>query len=157
MKSQIHKLESKQEKILESFIFTFFEPTRTKRKNSGNELDYISTTLDKIFKQNFGFNLNRRQIENAYKKLGYQIFYKNGIYNSETKKSSPKKNGEINLKISGFQSGIESPYTYFDIDPKIVRTLMRTISKLSETTNISKHYEVESMRKKILEFKNEIK
>jgi hypothetical protein len=46
--------------ILDNFIQEFLPPRGNKRKNSGNELDYVTTTLDRVFKQNFGFNLNQR-------------------------------------------------------------------------------------------------
>lgn len=156
MNNFIPKLEIEQYKILEKFINNFFEPTNSKRKNSGNELDYIFTSLDKVFKQNFGFNLHRQHIEETLVKLGFQIFYKNQTYNSDTKIYSPSTDGEITIKMIAMNGRIESPYTYFDIDPKIVRQLMRTTAKLPETTNTNKYYETERMKKKIEEFKKEL-
>jgi hypothetical protein len=146
-------LNSNQQKQLEKFIFNFFEPTGTKRKNSGNELDYVYNTLDRVFKQNFGFNLNRRTLAITFEKLGFAVFYKNETYNSETKKFSPSVNGEIKNKTVGLGNGVEAPYTYFDIDPKIVRQMMRTTSTLPETTNQKKYFETKNMRDRILEFR----
>jgi hypothetical protein len=156
MKSSRNKLPAEQDKLFEKFILTFFERTGTKSKNSGNELNYITTTLDRVFKQNFGFNLDRRTIENKFEELGYSVFYKNETYNTDTKKHSPSINGEIKLKQVGLDSGIEAPYTYLDISPKTVRQLMRTTTTLTETTNETKYIETEIMRKRILAFKCEI-
>lgn len=82
-------MDKNQKILLENFIVEFLPPTGTQRKNSGNELDYITRTLDKVFIQNFGFNLSKFEITNCFSRLGYQIFDKKGIFDYETKKIKP--------------------------------------------------------------------
>lgn len=147
------KFDKTQKLIIEKFLLVFLEPIPSERKNSGNELDYITTTLDRIFKQNFGFNLDRRTIENKFQQLGYKVFHKNQTYDPDKKRHSPSINGEIIGKQVGLGTDIEPPYTYFNVDPKTIRILMRTTATLPESTNNAKYMETELMKKKIIEFK----
>lgn len=146
------KLSREQEQIFVHFIITFFEPTGSKRKNSGNELSYVVNTLDRLFKKYFGFNLDRRIVEVTFEKLGYAIYNRNETYNPDTKKHFPSIDGEIKSKVVGIGNEIEAPYTYFEIDPKIVRQLMRTTVTMTENSNQAKHFETLTMQKRILEF-----
>jgi len=47
-------LNEEQQQLLDKFIESFLPKRGNKRKNSGNELDYVSNTLDKLFKREFG-------------------------------------------------------------------------------------------------------
>jgi hypothetical protein len=139
-------MEKNQKKILENFIIEFLPPTESKRKYSGNELDYITRTLDKVLIQNFAFNLSKFEIADCFFELGYQIFYKNGVFDSTTKK----------IKLTNEDAGyflILNCFTYFNISPKSMRQLMLTTSKLSEITNCRKIHNTEKMIIKIDLFK----
>ena len=139
-------MENNQKKLLENFIVDFLPPTENERKYSGNELDYISRTLDKVFIQNFGFNLSKEEIAYCFFKLGYQIFDKNGVFDSNTKKIKPtNEDEEYFLTIDCF--------TYFNISPKSMRQLMLITSKLSKITNSEKIDETKKMKIKIENFK----
>ena len=139
-------MNNNQKEILENFIVEFLPPTESKRKYSGNELDYITRALDKLFIQNFGFNLSKEEIAYCFFKLGYQIFDKNGVFDSNTKKTKPTITNE-----SYFLS--LNCYTYFDISPKSMRQLMLITSKLSKITNSEKSDENQKMKIKIENFK----
>lgn len=139
-------MNNNQKEILENFIVEFLPPTESKRKYSGNELEYITRTLDKVFIQNFDFNLSKEEITFCFFKLGHQIFNKNGVFDSNTKKMKPTYEDE-------------SPFLsldcniYFDISPKSMRQLMLTTSKLSEITNYKKIDDTEKMQIKLEIFK----
>lgn len=138
-----------QKEILENFIVKFLPPTGNQRKYSGNELEYITRTLDKVFIQNFGFNLSKEEVAYCFFKLSYQIFEKNGCFDLNTKK----------VKTSNADEGyffILNCYTYFNISPKTIRQLMLTTSKLSEITNSVKIDNNEKMKIKLEIFKNKI-
>lgn len=140
----------KNKKILiENFIVEFLPPTGTQRKYSGNELDYITRTLDKVFLRNFGFNLTKEEIAYCFFKLGYQIFDKNGVFDSNTKKIKPTNEDE------GYFLTLDC-FTYFNISPKSMRQLMLTTSKLSEITNSVKIDVTEKMKIKLEKFKNKM-
>ena len=139
-------MENNQKKLLENFIIEFLPPTGNQRKHSGNELEYITRTLDKVFIQTFGFNLSKEEIAYCFFKLGYQIFDKNGVFDSNTKKTKPTIINE-----SYFLS--LNCYTYFDIRPKSMRQLMLITSKLSKITNSEKIDETKKMKIKIENFK----
>lgn len=79
-------MNNNQKILLENFIVEFLPPSGTQRKNSGNELDYITRTLHKVFIQNFGFKLTKEEVAYCFFKLGYEIFDKNGCFDSTTKK-----------------------------------------------------------------------
>jgi hypothetical protein len=64
-------MKNNQKKLLENFIIEFLPPTENKIKRSGNELEYITRTLDKLFIQNFSFNLSKTEITESFSRLGY--------------------------------------------------------------------------------------
>lgn len=159
MKTKEKVLDANQQRILEKFIIHFFEPTDHKRKTSGNELDYITKTLNKVFIRNFGFNLDRSMVANTFTSLGYNVFHKNQTYKSDTKKFVPAYKGEI-MEISYAPFGeTELPYTYYNIDTKVVRHLMLSVCKLDENPSTEKRKENEDLRKQIVDFReaNQIK
>jgi hypothetical protein len=142
-------MKNNQNKILENFMAEFLPPTGNQQKYSGNELDYITRTFAKVFIQNFGFKLTKEEVAYCFFKLGYQIFDKNGCFDSTTKK----------VKTSNADEGyffILNCYTYFNISPKTMRQLMLTTSKLSEITNSEKINNTEKMKFKLEKFKNKI-
>lgn len=147
------ELNKKQLDLLETFINSFLPKRGNKRKNLGNELDYVTTTLNKIFIQNFGFNLNRCQILEIFKKMGYEIFEVNSTWDAEEKVYKPSKNGN-SWKIVGFSQIKESPYTYIDISSTIIRELMRTTMNLPEHTNSERVKNTEMLKQKIADFKS---
>jgi hypothetical protein len=135
--------------LLENFILEFLPPTWTQRKYSGNELEYITRTLDKVFIQNFGFNLSTEEVAYCFFKLGYQIFDKNGVYDLNTKKTKPTNEDEgCFLTLDCF--------TYFNISPKSMRQLMLITSKLSQITNSLKIDDVEKTKNKLEFFKKKL-
>jgi hypothetical protein len=132
------ELTQKQMALLEEFIKQFFTPIQNKRKNSGNELPSINSTLSRVFKKNFDFHLSESYIVEAFEKQGYErLFEKDtGLQNAFTFRGAS-------------HSGV-----YINIDTKIIRCLSRTTTKLPTSTNPEKREEVENMKEKILKFKN---
>lgn len=141
-----------KDELLVKFLQHFFEPTNNKRKNSGNELEYISDTLNRVFKQNFGLSLTPSEVHQAFERCEFEIFYRNAEYDTESKKITPKIDGQIDTKVSG-RIGDEiyagSPYTFFNIKPSVVRVLKRTTATLPKSTSEEKLKEVNEMREKI--------
>lgn len=115
-------LTDNQSYILESFIKQFLPKRGNKRKHSGNELEYVSNTIDRIIKRNFGFNLKRQNVLEVFIKLGYDIFTKKGDWNCETKEYQPSKIGEY-IRIEDFYSDFDAMFIYIDIDPINLREL----------------------------------
>lgn len=142
-------MKNNQKKLFENFIIEFLPPTGSKRKYSGNELDYITRTLDKLFSQNFSFNLSKTEITECFSRLGYQIFDKIGIIDYENKKIKP-------AFINDSNKSLPIKFIYFEISPKTMRQLMLATRKLSEITNSEKIDKNEKMKIKIEIFKNKI-
>ncbi|MEZ7498189.1 hypothetical protein QO200_05490 [Flavobacterium sp. Arc3] len=142
-------MEKNKKKLLENFIIEFLPPTGNKRKYSGNELDYITRTLDKVFIQNFGFNLSKEEIADCFSRLNYEIFDKIGILDYEKKRIKPAFIDESNTSLP-------IQFIYFEISPKTMRQLMLTTSQLSEITNSKKTDDTEKMKIKLELFKNKI-
>jgi hypothetical protein len=46
-----NKLNKNQQVILKEFITRFLPQRGNKRKNLGNEIEYVQTALDKVFKK----------------------------------------------------------------------------------------------------------
>ncbi len=84
-----NKLTENQKGILRIFIEQFLPKRGTKRKNSGNEMEYIGSALNLVFKKNFGFNLNRQNIIEAFEEMEYSIFAKKSDWDPELKRTNP--------------------------------------------------------------------
>lgn len=140
-------MNNNQKEILENFIIEFLPPTESKRKYSGNELDYITRALDKLFIQNFSFNLSKTEITECFSRLRYQIFDKTGIVDYEKKRIKPAFIDESNTSLP-------IQFIYFEISPKTMRQLMLTTSKLSQITNSEKIDNTVKMKTKLEMFKN---
>jgi hypothetical protein len=140
-------MENNQKKTLENFIIEFLPPTENKIKRSGNELQYVARTLDKLFIQNFHFNVSKTEITEYFSRLGYQIFDKVGIVDFDNKRIKP-------AFMNQASKSLHIQFTYFNISPKTVRKLMLMTSKLSKITNSQKNDENEKMKIKLEIFKN---
>lgn len=144
MKIKNH-LKPSEQNILVSFVKVFLPPTGSKRKNSGNEIDYLSKTLDKVFVQRFGINISQNATLDLFKSLPDYLLF--------------EVDGELDLKdkiIKHSKSGFPSYFTYIDVSPKAVRLLRKTTAKLPDNTNSSKVAEVEELIRQVEEFKSQI-
>ncbi len=153
----MNKLNPEQWSILKQFIQKFLPQRGNKRKNSGNELDYVSITLNRVFIQHFGFNLERYEVIDAFEELGYQTFEREEEIDYDAKTSRPVINGTNKIKKIGVGNRLEAPFTFIDISAKTVRNLMRATATLPETTNPQKSYEVEKLKRELEGFKQSLK
>lgn len=149
-------LDQNQKEILESFIKSFLPKRGNKRKNSGNEIDYVDMTIDKIFIKYFGFNLSRQNILDAFEKLQYDIFVKKGDYDSEMKRYKPSAKG-THVRVGDGYSGSNAMYVYIDIAPPIVRELSLATFNPLPNTNADKILATQKMKKEIDLFKQTIR
>jgi hypothetical protein len=153
---KINELTSDQQEILESFIKQFLPKRGNKRKNSGNEIDYITTTLNKVFIKDFGFNISRKNILDTFAKLNYDIFNKNGEWKPDVKDYKPSKSGN-SIRFDEGYSDYNASFIYVDISPSIFRQLMLTIFTPPPHTKKEKIIGTEEMKKQIELFKRTIK
>lgn len=151
-----NKLDKNQKEILEAFIKKFLPKRGNKRKNSGNEIDYIGTTIDKVFIQNFGFNLSRQNILETFENLQYEIFTKKGVWNPETKNYKPSIKGK-SIRIGDGYSDQNASYIYIDVKPLIVRQLMLATLTLIPNTKKEKILATKDMKDQIELFKKKVK
>lgn len=149
-------LDKNQKEILESFIKSFLPKRGNKRKNSGNEIDYVGRTINKIFIKYFGFNLSRQNILDAFEKLQYDIFVKRGVYDTEIKVYKPSAKGTYVRSGDGY-SRYNAMYVYIDIDPTIVRALSLATFTPRPNTNADKILATQKMKREIYLFKQTIR
>lgn len=147
-----NKLDTNQKEILEIFIKTFLPKRGNKRKNFGNEIDYVGTTIDKIFIKYFGFNLSRQNILDAFENLQYDIFAKKGVYDSEIKEHKPSNKG-THVRLGDGYSEYSAMFVYIDIDSPIVRHISLATFTPRPNTKNSKILETEEMKKQMNLFK----
>jgi len=149
MKSQLDK---KQKTILRDFIKTFLPQTGTKRKNSGNELDYIHTTLDRLFIQHFEFNLTREEILNAFQELDYFIFPLKGDWDADNKIIKPSNTGNLIDYGNGY-STYNASFLYIEVKAETVRYLRKATATLPPNTNLDKYAKTTLLLENIKSFK----
>jgi hypothetical protein len=156
MKNEKPILHSKsQSLILNSFVRLFLPRTGNKRKNTGNELAYIHSTLDKLFIQHFGFNLCIKDVINVFHVLGYCFYSLKGEWNPENKDIRPSKHGTLVSGNASYQE-FNASFVYIEVKASDVRSLMRLTTVLPSHTNLDKKMLNESLMKEFTLFKNSV-
>lgn len=122
-------LTANQETIVKTFIQKFLPKRGNRRKHSGNELEYVSGLIDRVMKQQFGFNLTRKNVLKCFEELQYNIFTKNGDWDSENKKMIPSQKGDI-VRMGDAYSDYDAMFIYVDVEALLVRELKLSTSKL---------------------------
>lgn len=150
-----NQLNETQKDILKKFINSFLPPKGNKRKSSGNEIEYVGTTLDRLFKQNFGFNISRWDILHAFEDLQYNIFTKGGQWDSDKKIHKPSVAGKVVRVGDGYSEYIGS-FVYIDVDSLTMRQLRLSTSSLPAHTAKEKFEETEKMKARIGIFKQSV-
>ncbi len=159
MKTKETSLNNRQQQILESFIEKFLPQRGNKRKNTGNELEFVHSTIDRIFKKHFGFSLSFDDILTCFEKLNYTVFTKQGEWDWEKKDYRPSDTGGgTKLLIRGNEridiyERTNTAFIYIDIDAFKVRDLNRTSVWLSPETNAEKVIEQQRLLQEIEVFK----
>lgn len=149
------KLKDNQKKILKEFIIYFLPQRGNNRKYTTNEIGYVSRTLDKVFIQNFGFNLSSKEIMEEFEELGYKIFTKNGELDSDNKKVKPSINGTLINSHAG-NLGYDASFIYIDIDQSIIKQLMISTTVANPNTGEIKLEKEAKMKKELQNFKQNI-
>ncbi len=150
------KLEPHQKEILKKFILTFLPQRGNKRKGLKNEIEYISTTIDRILYQHFNFHITRKHILNAFEELKYPIFQKKSKWDSDKKEFVPLNQGTY-IRLDNSYKDYEATFIYVDIEPSIVGQLRLITSGLPPQTNKERQDEKEEMTKRIYLFEKTIK
>lgn len=146
------KLSNNQKLILKKFILHFLPKRGNKRKYTTNEINYIQRTLDKVFIQNFGFNLSSEDILDEFQELGYTIFTKKGLWDNETKIVKAYNEGSLINSAEGY-SGYDASFIYIDIDQATIKQLMISTATLQPNTSQIKLKKEEEMKKELHFFK----
>lgn len=151
----MRQISEDQKKILKEFIKFILPKRGNKRKGSSNELEYLSSTLNKVFIQNFGFNLSRQDILTAFEELEYEIFTRNGKWNSESKIYKPSTKGDSIRRGEGYDS-YDAAFIYIDIEQPIVRQLMLSTMSPLPNTGDKKIQQYNLVKKRLELFREQI-
>lgn len=146
------KLNDNQKLILREFITHFLPKRGNNRKYSTNEIEYVHKTLNKVFIQNFGFNISGKQILEEFEELGYTIFTKKGLWDSETKIVKPATKGDVITSNESY-TGYDACFIYIDIDQSVVKQLMNSTTVANPNTREIKLEKEMKMKKELQSFK----
>ncbi|TAJ49991.1 MAG: hypothetical protein EPO58_14095 [Chitinophagaceae bacterium] len=146
------ELTEAQKNIILTFILKFLPKRGNKRKHSGNELEYVANVIDRIIKQQFGFSLTRKNVLKCFEELQYDIFTRNGDWNSEEKKWVPSKKGDI-VRMGDAFSDYNAAFIYIDIDATIVRDLKLATFTLPPNASEEKRLDKTKLDEQIKLFK----
>lgn len=149
------KLNEKQNTIVQSFIRRFLPKRGNKRKHSGNELEYVANVIDRIIKKQFGFNVTRKNVLQCFEELQYNIFTRNGDWNSEEKKWILSKKSDI-VRMGEAYSDYVTMFIYIDVDALVVRKLKLGTAKLTPNASNETHQHKNEIDEQIALFKKTI-
>jgi hypothetical protein len=148
-------LTTLQKKCLDTFLTEFLPARGNKRKNSGNELDYIQTSLTRVFSKWFSFTISRHDLLDAFERIGYSLFTKKGDWNAEVKNFKPSAKGE-EIRFNDGYIGNDAMFIYVDIEAPVVRQLLLTTMSLPISTKPEKRKPVEDLIKRIIQFQEKL-
>lgn len=154
--NKLEKLDTNQTDILKKFILNFLPKRGNKRKGEKNEMEFISSTIGRIFSKYFNCNLSSRHILNAFEELGYDIFLKKSVWDPEKKELKPSKNWD-HIRFDGIYADYKAAFIYIDIEPLLVGQLSMVTSGLPPKRKPEKIIQKEELKKKIDLFNETIK
>ena len=142
-----------QKEILKDFIIKFLPQRDNKRKNSGNEIEFVHKTLNIIFNKRFKFRLMKDDIVNTFVELNYDMFYKSEDIACQSPSHYPIKYRHSETPKSSY----DSEYVHIDISPITVRLLKATTSIQSRTLDNKRIKSIENLTKELDIFQNKYK
>lgn len=154
--STFKELEPPQKDILKKFIVSFLPKRGNKRKGLKNEIEYISTTIDRILHQHFNFHITKEHILNAFEELKYPLFLKKSRWDTDKKEYIPSNQGTY-IRLDNAYKDYNAAFIYVDIEPSIVGQLRLITSGLPPQTNKERQDEKEEITKRIYLFEQTIK
>ena len=151
MNCNCNSLTEEQEHLLSLFIQEFLPMRGNKRKHVGNEIEYITGTLNLLFSKHFGYTLQRNNILKVFSKLGYKTFTRDAVCNGENKSYKPSSEGN-SVRLDSIYSQFNCGYIYVDVDAVMIGYLRKSTMTLPPNTNSALCEVVDSLNKRILKF-----
>lgn len=136
---------------LSQFIQTFLPKRGNERKNSGNEIEYVTKTLNRIFSQHFNVPLSREEVLGVFINLGYRIFIRNASWDAEKKTFRPSKEEE-SVRLGDVYSAYNCGFLYIDINASDVRMLRKASITMPPNTNLELAKQVNDLKDRIQKF-----
>lgn len=136
---------------LSQFIQTFLPKRGNERKNSGNEIEYVTKTLNRIFSQHFNVPLSREEVLGVFINLGYRIFIRNASWDAEKKTFRPSKEEE-SVRLGDVYSEYNCGFLYIDINASDVRMLRKASITMPPNTNLELAKQVNDLKDRIQKF-----
>lgn len=150
------KLTSQQSEVLKRFILRFLPKRGNKRKNSGNELEYLTNAISRLFSKNFGFKISRTDLLTAFEELEYSIFTKNGDWDAEAKDFKASEKGDTIRLDEGYKN-YSAMFIYIDVEALVVRKLRLATAGLPPNSGEERIKERNEMQMQMDMFKQTVK
>lgn len=141
----------KKAETLSQFIQTFLPKRGNERKNSGNEIEYVTKTLNRIFSKHFNAPLSREEVLGVFINLGYRIFTRNASWDADNKTYKPSKEG-ASVRLGDVYSTYNCGFLYIDINASDVRMLRKTSITMPPNTNPELAKQVNELKCRIQKF-----
>jgi hypothetical protein len=122
------KLSYSQKEILSLFVQQFCRQTDGIRKSACSELGYVYMSLLSIFKDRFGFHINREDVFEAFCNLNYPMVFAEGLLTDELQSLPLMKCKEV--------SDISGKLIYVGVNPDEIKFLRKYAIKLP---SVNKH------------------
>ena len=140
-----------KQKLLSAFIQTFLPKRGNERKNSGNEIEYVTKTLNRIFSKHFNTPLSREEVLSVFINLGYRIFTRNASWDAEKKTFRPSKEEE-SVRLGDVYSTYNCGFLYIDINASDVRMLRKASITMPPNTNPELAKQVNELKCRVQKF-----
>ena len=150
------QLHEAQMRLLRRFIAPFLPPQDKFHRNLANEINYVTTTLNRVLLHHFGFRVNKEMVTEALQDNKCILFTKNDQANNRKyqRRIVPSEQNFLGTLFSTEKTDVqETVYVHADIDAGTVRTLRLTTIPIPENTAPDKRLQVKELLHRLKEWK----
>lgn len=150
------RLTEDQQEVLFRFISTFLPKRGSKRKGTHNEIQFVASTLTRIFNKYFLFPVTPAQVLDAFEALEYTVFVSKSKWDADIKEHVRAKDGS-SVNFGGIYGDYDAAFVYIDIHSSTMRLLRLVTSGTPKGAGGEKRMEKDDMLQRILLFRQTVK
>lgn len=149
------KLEPGRQELLKQFMSTFIKRRIGKRLSRKNEIEYISSILDRLFIHYFNFSVPMMDVLRNFMDSSYGLYGKAGLWDESLNKFVPSSAG-THVRTEPVYKMLGMGFFYIMAAPECIERLRLVTARANSLNTVEKRFAKEETIKKILLFREGI-
>ncbi|MDO4930064.1 MAG: hypothetical protein Q4E59_02910 [Bacteroidales bacterium] len=115
-----------RDKVVALLLKTLLPPVDNRHRNMANEVNYLSTTMNRLLLQQFGFRIEFQTLMDLLRNAGYVFFTRDGLCDPNKRRLKPIKSPTLfpdEVEMAEPTQGRGGTFVYVNLSGKVVRTL----------------------------------